>query len=469
MKYFSRPYRTMFCSDSKSRVFGVGVAALIIAGLFLAPHRVPAQSAGLAEVMQEPSPLLHSSSQGYMGVLVGDVDSDSASKLKLKEVRGAVVTLIDHDAPAAQAGVRVNDVVLQVNGQVVEGAEQFSRMMREIPAGHSVSLVISRDGAVQTIAVQLADRKKMEHDVWNRLDNGGDQSTSAPGMGILSGGSGDVPSGGFHIPFIGTSTLNVGALVEPLTSQMADYLGIQGGLMIKQVARKSEAEAAGLKAFDVILKVGTDGISTTADWDRALRANQGKPVQVTILRDRRQQTVTLQVDTKRHHAELDEIFPFGDDSCPLMAALDPEVAAALAQQVAGDDSVVQSMRDQAEALRDEFGSDNFAITPEQAEQFRKLAEQAAKGFPDQLKDQNFRFDPKQMDELKRQMEQFRHDFKPEDFKFDQKQLEQMEEPKFFFKFDGPSDESLQQEMKRQMDRLRHQMEEMQAQGFDHLV
>jgi S1-C subfamily serine protease len=221
--------------------------------------------------------------------------------LKLKEVRGAVVTLIDHDAPAAQAGVRVNDVVLQVNGQTVEGAEQFSRMMREIPAGRSVSLVISRDGAVQTIAVQLADRKKMEHDVWNRLDNSGDQSTSAPGMGILSGGSGDVPSG-FHIPFIGTSTLNVGALVEPLTSQMADYLGIQGGLMIKQVARKSEAEAAGLKAFDVILKVGTDGIATTADWDRALRANQGKPVQVTILRDRRQQAVTLQVDTKRHHS-----------------------------------------------------------------------------------------------------------------------------------------------------------------------
>jgi S1-C subfamily serine protease len=291
----------MFRSDSKSRLFGVGVAGLIIAGLFFAPHRAPAQSAGLAEVMQEPSPLLHSGSQGYMGVLVGDVDSDSAAKLKLKEVRGAVVTLIDHDAPAAQAGVRVNDVVQQVNGQAVEGAEQFSRMMREIPAGRSVSLVISRDGAVQTIAVQLADRKKMEHDVWNRLDNSGDQSTSAPGMGILSGGSGDVPSG-FHIPFIGTSTLNVGALVEPLTSQMADYLGIQGGLMIKQVARKSEAEAAGLKAFDVILKVGTDGIATTADWDRALRANQGKPVQVTILRDRRQQTVTLQVDTKRHHA-----------------------------------------------------------------------------------------------------------------------------------------------------------------------
>jgi serine protease Do len=304
MKYFSRPYRSMFRSFQKS--WFIGVAALLV-GMALGPHRATAQTAGLAQMMDEPNPLLHSSTQGYMGVLVGDVDSDSAAKLKLKDVRGAVVTLIDHDAPAAQAGVRVNDVVLQVNGQAVEGAEQFTRMLRDVPAGSSVSLVISRDGAVQTIAVQLADRKKMEHDVWNRLDNGGDQSTSAPGMGIFSGGSGDVPSGGFHIPFVGTSTLNVGVMVEPLAAQMADYLGIHGGLMVKQVARKSEAAAAGLKAFDVILKVGTDGITTTADWDRALRANQGKPVPVTILRDRRQQTVTLQVDTKRRHAKLEKM------------------------------------------------------------------------------------------------------------------------------------------------------------------
>ncbi|MGO9936406.1 MAG: PDZ domain-containing protein [Terracidiphilus sp.] len=305
MNYFLRPYRSMFRSLPKSSLFAV--AALFAVGLSFGPGRATAQSAGLAQVMQEPNALLHSSTQGYLGVLVGDLDSDSASKLKLKDVRGAVVTLIDHDAPAAQAGIRVNDVVVQVNGQAVEGAEQFSRMLREIPAGRSVSLVISRDGAVQTIAVQLADRKKMEHDVWNRLDNGGDQSTSAPGMGILEGGSGDVPSGGFHLPFVGASTLNVGVLVEPLAAQMADYLGIQGGLMIKQVVRKSEAEKAGLKAFDVILKVGGDGVLTTADWDRALRANQNKPVSVTILRDRRQQTVTLQVDSKRRHAKLEKM------------------------------------------------------------------------------------------------------------------------------------------------------------------
>src|ERR1700735_175068 len=178
MKYFSRPYRNMFHALSKKSLFGVSVSAVMIAGMVYGPNRAPAQSAGLAEVMQEPSALLHSSSQGYMGVLVGNIDSDSAAKLKLKDAHGVVVTLIDHDAPAAQAGVRVNDVVLQVNGQPVETTEQFSRVMREIPAGRSVSLVISRDGAVQTIAVQLADRKKMEHVVWNGLATGGGSAAS---------------------------------------------------------------------------------------------------------------------------------------------------------------------------------------------------------------------------------------------------------------------------------------------------
>ena len=79
---------------------------------------------------------------------------------------------------------------------------------------------------------------------------------------------------------------------------MAEYLGVANGLMVKQVARRSEAAVAGMKAFDVILKVGPETIATMADWDRALRSNKGKTVQVTILRNRKQQTLTLQVDSK---------------------------------------------------------------------------------------------------------------------------------------------------------------------------
>ncbi len=126
-----------------------------------------------------------------------DVDQEKAQSLKLKEVRGAVITLIDHDAPAGQIGLRVNDVVLKLNGQPVEGAEQLRRMLREIPAGRKVSLEISRDGNIQTLAVELADRRVMERDVWNKIGNSGDGFTqSPPGMGILGDG-GDAPLPGF--------------------------------------------------------------------------------------------------------------------------------------------------------------------------------------------------------------------------------------------------------------------------------
>jgi C-terminal processing protease CtpA/Prc len=409
MNYFLRPYHRF------------AVAMLLGMGIAVAPPGAGAQSSGIAQMIEGPSPLLHSTSQGYLGVLVGDVDNDSAPKLKLKDVRGAVVTLIDHDAPAAQAGIHVNDVVLQLNGQPVEGAEQFSRMLREIPAGRKVSLLISRDGNTQTIAVELVDHKKMEHDVWNKLGDSSDEFSPAPGMGILTGG-GDVPlSGGFHMPFFGSS-LNVGALVEPLTSQMSEYLGVPSGLMVKQVARKSEAAAAGIKAFDVILKVGTEGIATTADWDRALRSNQGKPVQVTILRDRKQQTLTLQVDSKHRHAELEDLFPEGD--CPLVAELDPEFAAQMAQQFAVDsDKTAQQMQEFQKQLQQQLGSKDFGISPKEAEEPRRQAEQLR----DSLKSQVLQFDQKQMDEFKQQMEQFRKDFNPEDFKLDPKQMEQFKQ------------------------------------------
>ncbi len=299
MKYFLRPYRSVRIN--------LGFAAFVAAStsLAIAPQAAHAQAQEISPIFEDASSFAaRTNAAGYLGVDVVDVDNDKAQALRLKEARGALITLIDHDAPAGQIGLKVNDVVLGINGQNVDGAEQLRRILREIPPGRKVSLEISRDGNIQTLAVQLADRKEVEHEAWSKIGVGADtQPPPPPGMGILAGG-GDAPvSSGFHMSLF-TSTLNVGAMVEPLTSQMADYLDISGGLMVKQVARKSEAAASGLKAFDVILKVGADSIATAADWDRSLRSNQGKPVQVTILRDKKQQTLTLQVDSK-HRGSVD--------------------------------------------------------------------------------------------------------------------------------------------------------------------
>jgi hypothetical protein len=371
--------------DISRLVRGFGFLAMLGAGAWVAmtPHGALAQARGLVELNGEPSPLaLHAGSQGYLGVDLTDVDQEKAKALKLREVRGAVITLIDHDAPAGQIGLKVNDVVLQLNGQAVEGAEQLRRMLREIPAGRKVSLQISRDGNIQTLAVELADRLAMEHEVWTKIGSGNDVFAQAPGMGMLAGGGNAPLPGGFHMPFFGSS-LKVGAMVEPLTSQMAEYLGVPSGLMVKQVARKSAAETAGLKAFDVILKVGSDSIGTMSDWERSLHANQGKSVLVTVLRDKKQQTLTLQVDSKhRGMIDIDEEF-FEDDYPQLVAEIDVDLAGSLSADV---------LRAEAEKLR-----------------------------------KDLKIDPKQMDELKKQMAEFGKNFKAEDFKLDEKQMKELKQ------------------------------------------
>jgi membrane-associated protease RseP (regulator of RpoE activity) len=407
MKHFLRPDHV------------AGIALLL--GLVAGPRVVAAQSTQIVELLDGANPLLgHGSSQGYLGAYVEDVDSDKAQALKLKEVRGAVITLIDHDAPAGQIGLRVNDVVLQLNGENVEGAEQLRRMLREIPAGRKVSLEFSRDGNLQTTSVQLVDRRVMEHDVWNKIGKDGDVFAQSPGMGVLAGGGDAALPGMFHMPIFG-STLNVGAMVEPLTSQMADYLGVQSGLMVKQVAHKSEAATAGLKAFDVILKVGADPVTTLSDWDRALRANQGKPVQVTILRDKKQQTLTLQVDSKHKTSELDfeEMFPSSD--CPVVAELDPNAARIFSQDAQAA----------ANAMRDQLKGDAFQIDPEQLNELKQQMENFRRDF----KPEDLQVDPKQMDELRQQMEKFRQDFKPEDLKIDPKQMDDLKQQMEQFRMD----------------------------------
>ena len=422
MKYFSRQ-----CGDSYPKFT---IAVILGIGLSLAPG-ARAQMGDLVQLMDGSSPLLHAGSQGYLGVDLADVDAQKAQELKLAEARGALITLIDHDAPAGQIGLRVNDVILQMNGQNVQNAEQLRQILKEIPPGRKVSIEISRDGNIQTLAVQLADRKAVEHEVWNSIGDGGDVFPPAPAMGMLSGSSDSPMPGGFHLPFFG-STLNVGALVEPLTSQMAAYLGVASGLMVRQVARKSEAALAGLKAFDVILKIGPETVTNVAGWDRALRANRGKPVQVTILRDRKQQILTLQVDSKHQKGELNFEEPGPVGACELMAEADPGMAWQFDAQT---QAAAEAMRQQAEALRNEMQGMRLGLSPQQAEALREQVEKLR----GTMKSEDFSLGPQQMGQLRQQMDEWRKSFNPENFKLDQKQMENL---------------------RRQMEQFRQQMEEM---------
>ncbi len=116
----------------------------------------------------------------YLGVAVGDVSDEEMGALKLKEPHGAVILHVDHDAPAGKCGLRERDVILQMNGQVIEGKDQLWRMLRETPAGRTITLTISRDGQQISITTPTAIREMVERQAWEKHMTVPDPASSAP-------------------------------------------------------------------------------------------------------------------------------------------------------------------------------------------------------------------------------------------------------------------------------------------------
>jgi membrane-associated protease RseP (regulator of RpoE activity) len=106
-----------------------------------------------------------------------------------------------------------------------------------------------------------------------------------------------LPRGNGHsTSFFGGLTRNryyVGVEIQPLPTGLADYFGVKNGVLVGNVFPNSPAAVAGLKPADVIQKVNTQPIVSLADWERAIRLNHGKQVQVTIIRDKKEQTLSM--------------------------------------------------------------------------------------------------------------------------------------------------------------------------------
>lgn len=251
-----------------------------------------------------PAYLAHSS-QSYLGVNIRDIDSDRASELKLKDLHGAEITTVDHDAPANKAGLKVHDVVLEMNGQRVEGAEQFRRMLRETPPGHTINLVVSRDGQQKNISVELGDRAKVEANAWSKHFTVPDPDEAPLANGLIP-----PQSHGFGNGFFGvftTSGLYIGADVDVISTQLASYFGVTdgAGLLVKSVDENSPAATAGLKAGDVITKVNDDHMASRSDWMKVLHNNRGKQVQLTVMRDKKEQKLSMQAGEPKKKGELE--------------------------------------------------------------------------------------------------------------------------------------------------------------------
>jgi serine protease Do len=91
----------------------------------------------------------------------------------------------------------------------------------------------------------------------------------------------------------------LGAELESVEGQIADYFGVKEGVLVRSVMRGSAADRAGLKAGDVITRVGDAKIAAPVDVSGRIRAGRGQSVSLGLLRDHREMSVTVMLDGLR--------------------------------------------------------------------------------------------------------------------------------------------------------------------------
>lgn len=271
-----------------------------------------AQTAGIAvalatgeagwsfEPPQPPAPpppervVISKSSGSFLGIGVQEIDADRAKALNLREERGVEVTRVEDDSPAAKGGIKTGDVVLEYNGDRVEGVEEFMRMVRETPPGREVKLSIARNGAPQQLTMKTGSRK-----TWMTSRYG--DSVDIPRIEIPEINVPDVPRA-----FMSWRSSIVGIEAESLDSQLAEYFGVKEGVLVRSVVRGSAAEKSGLRAGDVIVKVDDNRITSPREISASIRATRGKKtVPVQVVRDKRELTLQLSIEdsvSETHHA-----------------------------------------------------------------------------------------------------------------------------------------------------------------------
>jgi serine protease Do len=229
----------------------------------------------------------------YLGIGITEIDAERAKALKLPEERGIEITRVDEDTPAAKAGLKKGDVVLEFNGQRVEGAEQFQRLVRETPVGRQVKLLIHREGATQTITATVGPRKAQTFR-W--------EGDFRKGMEKLQENLKGFQEFHFQMPDVPRAMMSwrsgsLGVEAEALSSQLAEFFGVKAGVLVRMVTKGSAAEKAGIKAGDVIVKVDTEKVSTPGEVTGAIRsARSKKTFPLTVVRNRQEMTLNVTIE-----------------------------------------------------------------------------------------------------------------------------------------------------------------------------
>lgn len=234
-----------------------------------------------------------------IGVMVSDPEGQAAA--------GVRVDGVDEDGPAATAGVKEGDVVVEFDGERVRSARQLTRLVQETPEGRTVKMTVTRGGARQTLDVTpeasasaawsfqvepefRAEIERGLRDFRGMPERGGpmfDFRWREPAERRFDGGPGVAASRG-----------RLGVQVETLTDQLADYFGVKGGgVLVSSVTADSPAQKAGLKAGDVITAANGTAVRDAGELVEELgKRGDGGEVRLDVVRDKKPTTVTATLE-----------------------------------------------------------------------------------------------------------------------------------------------------------------------------
>ena len=177
--------------------------------------------------------------RGWLGVKIQNVDEDTAASLGLKEAHGALVSEVSPNGPAAAAGLKMQDAILQVNNDKIADSRDLARKIAELSPDTPVDIKVWRNNAEQSIKVKLGlFPKNAEEAMSGDQDNGnssGDESKSSMELSQL------------------------GLTLMPART------GSGEGVAIAEVDPSSDAAEKGLKSGDVILEVSGQIVKSPDD------------------------------------------------------------------------------------------------------------------------------------------------------------------------------------------------------------
>ena len=197
-----------------------------------------------------------SSSGGYLGIQTAEVSSENFGKYGLPSVRGVAVEKVTEGSPAEKAGIQAGDVIVRVNGDDITSSQKLTRLVGEISPDHTARITVFRGGSERELTVTVGKRPQPKFDeagLFGRFEDFQRVPLPPDAAGFKAVPMPRVPgeSGAYYFG----NRRQIGVGLTPLTKELAEHFGVDGGAMVSSVRADSPAAKAGLKVGDIIVEV----------------------------------------------------------------------------------------------------------------------------------------------------------------------------------------------------------------------